>query len=282
MNGFGLLVWREWRCNRTMLVVTIALIAVLLSMILLATAPTPENAQQNAVGDAPSVARARQRTPENTRGIARVDARPDPQAIEQRRAKPVAAIGSGQSLLGAGSVAAYLTVLFGTVLLPLVAANMIAGERADRSAEFIAALPVSRGVRLAAKGAFLAIVAAATWTPILSIAASMRTSGAIGRDEPAVLGLIATFTLLAMAIAWLAAACFESPVIAAAVAIALPPAVPLAMITVPAIGRLAAFKSQEAFYALWLAAGGMPQPLTFLVAAALFAAGSALYLRRLE
>ena len=48
------------------------------------------------------------------------------------------------SMAVVGYFASWIAVHVSVFLLPLIAANSLAGERADRSAEFIAPLPVSR------------------------------------------------------------------------------------------------------------------------------------------
>jgi hypothetical protein len=94
--------------------------------------------------------------------------------------------------------------------------------------------------------------------------------------------MVATFTLLSTALAWLLAAWVESPVIAAVGAIAIPIAIPMFVFYVPTIANRLPFRDPSVFYSFWIDSAGMPQPLTFLVAAAFFAAGSTLYMRRLE
>ena len=49
-------------------------------------------------------------------------------------------------------VAAFFSIVISQLTLALLGGNAIAGERADRSAEFLAYLPVSRWRRLAATG----------------------------------------------------------------------------------------------------------------------------------
>jgi len=185
------------------------------------------------------------------------------------------------SMAVVGYFASWIAVHVSVFLLPLIAANSLAGERADRSAEFIAPLPVSRAVRLVAKVVLLAAVAIALWAPMLVVASLLRSSQLVKADDYLsgleLLGMIATFTLLATALAWLLAARIESPVIAAVMAIAIPVAVPWAMFCLQA-----PFLAPASFFGLWIDSEGIPQPLTLLVAAAFFAAGSALYVRRLE
>ncbi len=190
------------------------------------------------------------------------------------------------SMAVVGYFATWIAVHVSVFLLPMIAANSLAGERADRSAEFIAPLPVSRAVRLLAKVVLLAAVAIALWAPMLVVASLLRSSQLVKADDYrlglGLLGMIATFTLLATALAWLLAAWVESPVIAAVGAIAIPIAIPMFLFYVPTIANRPPFRDPSVFYSFWIDSAGMPQPLTFLVAAAFFAAGSTLYMRRLE
>ena len=185
------------------------------------------------------------------------------------------------SMAVVGYFASWIAVHVSVFLLPMIAANSLAGERADRSAEFIAPLPVSRAVRLMAKVVLLAAVAIALWAPMLVVASLLRGSQLVKADDYLsgleLLGRIATFAILTTALAWLLAGWIESPVIAAVMAIAIPVAVPWAMFSLHA-----PFLAPASFFGLWIDSEGIPQPLTFLVAAAFFTAGSALYLRRLE
>lgn len=185
------------------------------------------------------------------------------------------------SMTVVGYFASWIAVHVSVFLLPMIAANSLAGERADRSAEFIAPLPVSRAVRLMAKVVLLAAVAIALWAPMLVVASLLRSSQLVKAEDYRsgleLLGMIATFAILTTALAWLLAGWIESPVIAAVMAIAIPVAVPWAMFSLQA-----PFLAPASFFGLWIDSEGIPQPLTFLVAAAFFAAGSAVYLRRLE
>ena len=185
------------------------------------------------------------------------------------------------SMAVVGYFASWIAVHVSVFLLPMIAANSLAGERADRSAEFIAPLPVSRAVRLMAKVVLLAAVAIALWAPMLVVASLLRSSQLVKADDYRsgleLLGVIATFAILTTALAWLLAARIESAVIAAVMAIAIPVAVPWAMFCLEA-----PFLAPASFFGLWIDSDGIPQPLTFFAAAAFFAAGSALYVRGLE
>ena len=237
MNGFDQLVWREWRRSRTILFVALGIIVALLLLVFSQPQTPPETA-----GGKISVV--------------------DRMAV-------------------VGSFATWIAVHVSVFLLPLIAANSLAGERADRSAEFIAPLPVSRSVRLMAKVVLLAAVAIALWAPVLVVASLLRSSQLVKADDYRsgleLLGMVAAFTLLATALAWLLAAWVESPVIAAVGAIAIPVAVPWVMFSLQV-----PFLAPASFFSLWFDSEGIPQSLTLLVAAAFFAAGSALYVRRLE
>ena len=237
MNGFDQLVWREWRRSRTILFVALGIIVALLLLVFSQPQTPPETA-----GGKISVV--------------------DRMAV-------------------VGSFATWIAVHVSVFLLPLIAANSLAGERADRSAEFLAPLPVSRSVRLMAKVVLLAAVAIALWAPVLVVALLLRSSQLVKADDYRsgleLLGMVATFTLLATALAWLLAAWVESPVIAAVGAIAIPVAVPWVMFSLQV-----PFLAPASFFGLWIDSDGIPQPLTFFAAAAFFAAGSALYVRRLE
>lgn len=243
MNGFGQLVWREWRRSRTILVVALGIIVALLLMVF----STPQTPPERLAGSGHQVV--------------------------------------FNDVFAVVAIAAWIVSFLGAFLLPLIAANSLAGERADRSAEFIAPIPVTRSARLVAKVAQLAAVAIACWAPILWVLSLVRADDRIDGDygrSLELLGMVAAFTLLSTALAWLLAAWIESPVIAAAGAIAIPFAIPMVLLGVPTIARLQPFRDPSTFFGLWFTAGGIPQPLTLLVAAALFAAGSTHFLRRLE
>ena len=82
-----------------------------------------------------------------------------------------------------GYFATWIAVHVSVFLLPMIAANSLAGERADRSAEFIAPLPGSRSVRLVAKVVLLAAVAIALWAPVLLVAPLLGNSQLVKADD---------------------------------------------------------------------------------------------------
>lgn len=251
MNGFMALFRREWRRERALLFATVAVIAVLLPLFMV-VAPIP------SVADWPL--HRRRMTPRGTlENWSKVD--------------EWVAIVRFEAAIFVGMVSA--------VILPFLAAHSLAGERADRSAEFIAPLPVSRVSRLTAKIALLAAVASAIWMPIFAIAAYSRLPLAIPADERMLVVFSGAFTLLTTAIAWSLAAWIASPVFAAGMAIALTVAIPVLVFGVlPAAGVVPSLRQD--FLALWMNPDGTLAPVTIGVAVVLFALGGIVELRRLE
>jgi len=166
----------------------------------------------------------------------------------------------------------------GVLLAPLLAAHAVAGERADRSARFVASLPVSRTCRLSAKFAMLLALVPSLWVPyFLWLAFQPPNAGDLRFG-----GLVFTYTLMTTAIAWLLAAWLDSAILAGAVAIVVPIAVPLLhSIFAESIG-LRGEDRRGVWIWIWIGPQGLPSLLTLLVAAGLFAAGTAIYLRRAE
>jgi len=191
--------------------------------------------------------------------------------------------GSTENAIVILAYAAWVMAWLGVMLPPLLAAHAMAGERADRSARFVASLPVSRACRLCAKVVVLLGLVLLLWAPLLSWL-TLEPSEKLFRGIRDSCGFIATFTLLTTAITWLLAAWLDSVIIAAAVAISTPIAAPILFATFEEITGRHDSKSMAQFFDLWLGPGPdrLPTLLTLLVAAGLFAAGTAIYLRRAE
>lgn len=75
----------------------------------------------------------------------------------------------GLPFLSIAVTSGFISLLASLLTLALVGGNSIAGERADRSAEFLFSLPFSRWERLAAKLLFVALVVGVTCLTNLSI-----------------------------------------------------------------------------------------------------------------
>jgi ABC-type transport system involved in multi-copper enzyme maturation permease subunit len=106
------------------------------------------------------------------------------------------------------------------LMMAFIGGNAIAGERLDRSAEFLAYLPVSRGRLLASKLLVVLGLVALIWLPNLAILSTVLrllvprlVSG---------LELIATTGLTFFCVAWLFSALLQSPVLSVCLGL-LPP-----------------------------------------------------------
>ena len=183
---------------------------------------------------------------------------------------------TGKALRMFLEMAVHFALMLGVVFMPVLAAHAVAGERADRSARFVAALPVTRRCRLTAKVATLLGFVLMLWVPFLAWLVFQPPTHPPGPSGA--FGVAATLTLLTTALAWLLAAWLDTVVVAAGAAIFVPLAVWLLLSTLPQLE----WEDRAAFFGLWLRPDYAPTLLTLLVAAGLFAAGTAIYLRRAE
>ena len=95
--------------------------------------------------------------------------------------------------------------------MALAGGNAIAGERVDRSAEFMAQLPVSRGRKLAGKLLAVLILAAMAWLPNLLVLSTLGAGIVPAGDLWPILGTMAAMGLTFFSLAWLFSAMLESP-----------------------------------------------------------------------
>jgi ABC-type transport system involved in multi-copper enzyme maturation permease subunit len=113
------------------------------------------------------------------------------------------------------------------VTVAMLGGNAIAGERADRSAEFLAYLPASRWAIIMSKAVFALAVVALLWGPALAI--TYLIAPAIGEVDPDLIGfrddivpvLVSTAALLFGA-AWLGSAFLPTHTLATGFGIAMP------------------------------------------------------------
>jgi len=176
-----------------------------------------------------------------------------------------------------------LSSLYGLALseicLAFLGGNAIAGERADRSAEFLGYLPVARGRVLASKILAAAGIMALIWAPnllILAASAWMVKPLGIGQRDLeflwVALGNVAMTGLMFFCVAWLFSSILESPAIAACVGLITPFLL---------LGGL-----YWVSYLLDFPAEFNPAPwycgLCLVLASLSFAAGTWYYLRRVE
>lgn len=163
----------------------------------------------------------------------------------------------------------------------LAGGNAIAGERADRSAEFLATLPVSRARILAPKVTLASLALLAFW--LIDLLALYLTVASAQVDEEAcrnlrgtirtVVPLFGVSAVLAFGAGWLFSALRASPAIATALAMIAP--VALAMVSEAFIEALGAPPIEGRLWSTYVACG---PPL----GVAAFVAGTLHYLRRVE
>jgi ABC-type transport system involved in multi-copper enzyme maturation permease subunit len=168
------------------------------------------------------------------------------------------------------------------LLVALLGGNAIAGERADRSAEFFAYLPVPRRHALLSRLAVVLSAALLVWLINLAVlywlaphvgAMTSSDARAFAADRRKFVPLIAVTAGLAFGTAWLCSSLLSSPSIAAAVGILAPGALSLVLVTLREIAdvRHTTFDIVPWYVGLAPAIG-----LIF------FAAGCVYYLRRVE
>ena len=161
--------------------------------------------------------------------------------------------------------------------IALLGGNAIAGERVDRSAEFLACLPLSRRRILAAKLLFTSAVLAGIWLPNL---AALAISVLVGSPNPEggalVLKNIGVTGLVFLGVGWLLSSMIESPTISIFVALAVP------LIVLSAISGVGYFlgvrddRHYAAFLSFWY------ELVSVAIALSSFGAGTVYYLRRVE
>ena len=162
--------------------------------------------------------------------------------------------------------------------LALLGGNVIAGERADRSAEFLAYLPISRARALAAKLTLVASTAALIWIPNLLIAwlasacipekmRSLYTVELIGRAIPHAAITGAVF----FSVAWLLSSILESPTFSVCGGLITPVLIMSAVYMVCWPFGI----PEDVLGSWWLG-------ISLVLAPACFVAGTAYYLRRVE
>jgi ABC-type transport system involved in multi-copper enzyme maturation permease subunit len=197
----------------------------------------------------------------------------------------VGALESGVAVLSGNLfISGLYSVVLSQLTLTLVGGNAIACERADRSAEFLAYLPVSRAKILASKLIVALGVAALAWIPnlvILTIASAGVSASAVQHAVGArqafvffgwdTLGTIAVGGLASCCVAWLFSSVLESPTFSVCAGLMTPP---LVLASAAWLFRLLGFPRSSLFW--WFC-------LTCLaLSAASFAGGTLYYLRRRE
>ncbi len=180
---------------------------------------------------------------------------------------PVLLAGAGLYSLGLGQVT-----------VALLGGNAMAGERVDRSAEFLLALPISRSKILTSKLLFTLVVVAVIWINALLGWCLMMTSPELEKsfyDDRIYIGIanIATVGLLFFGVGWLFSSFLSSPTFAVAAALMAPLLVASGMVTTIYFFKLSPGKVE---YIGWFIG------VCLTLALACFSAGTWHYLRRVE
>lgn len=113
-----------------------------------------------------------------------------------------------------GYLALY-SIALSQVAVVFMGGNAIAGERLDRSAEFVAVLPISRLHRIVSKLLISSIATAITWLPNLLLLLMVSAVGSFNQREVAAAITMITFTAItaftAYAVAWMVSSFQTSP-----------------------------------------------------------------------
>ena len=195
-----------------------------------------------------------------------------------------AAVSSKATLSGWGGYLAesgIYSLAISQMTVALIGGNAIAGERVDRSAEFLASLPITRGKILASKLLFALTVVAAIWLinacafcPLLATVRHLPPMEArYYEDFPPMVAHIAMTGLLFFCVAWLFSSFLASPTYSVFAGLATPV---LFFLTTDLIGRV--------FGAWRIASAAELSYRTFCLSFSpvCFAIGTWYYLRRVE
>jgi ABC-type transport system involved in multi-copper enzyme maturation permease subunit len=173
-----------------------------------------------------------------------------------------------------------LGISFGTITF--LAGNAIAGERADRSAEFFAYLPVPRRDALLSRIVVALTPALLVWLINLAIVFSVPWFGEqhLPRDvrqlaqlRDRAVAIIALITVLAFGVAWLCTSLLRSPAIAASLGLLAPGILFVVLETMKEIAYARHAEFDDGLWYAWLAP---------VLACLAFATGCVYYLRRVE
>lgn len=177
------------------------------------------------------------------------------------------------------STAAQASLIISQLTILLLAGNIIAGERRDRSAEFLAYLPPPRSTILTSKALLSLVVAVVIWGVYLlmaevAIPAIQAEASREHREGFALArGLLLAIGVAVFGMAWLGSAMLESPTYSAAIGV-------FAAISVPIVLNFVSiatgFPEHGEPYFRWL------QTSLFALGVLGFVAGWCYYVRRVE
>lgn len=176
---------------------------------------------------------------------------------------------SGEAFL----VASLYSLIVSQLTLALLGGNAIAGERADRSAEFLAYLPLSRGRMVVAKLLLALLTTAVIWCfnwPLLLIYHAEFDRTII---VSTIMGMTAVVGFTFFCVSWLVSSLQSSPTFAVCAGLVLPWFV---MMVIGAVGWLLDYEPTGRIMDRWFVASCL------VLAVTSFAAGTWYYLRRVE
>ena len=125
--------------------------------------------------------------------------------------------------IGNFATSSIFSLIISQLLIALIAGNAIAGERADRSAEFLASLPITRKKILASKLLLsLAIVAVIWLTDASALMWLLSLLPKATEPFPEMLGLIAVTAAVFFSVGWCLSSFLASPTFAVAGALLTP------------------------------------------------------------
>jgi ABC-type transport system involved in multi-copper enzyme maturation permease subunit len=166
----------------------------------------------------------------------------------------------------------------GQITIALIGGNVIAGERVDRSAEFLASLPISRRKILLSKLLLSLAIAAVIWGNLFVSWLLMNTSPELaeqlhGRQIIMPIAIIAAVGLLFFGVAWLFSSFLSSPTFAVAAALIAPLLVGWGLM---GIGYLSGVTDRDLNFPYCYSG------IASVLGLACFAGGAWYYLRRVE
>jgi ABC-type transport system involved in multi-copper enzyme maturation permease subunit len=176
------------------------------------------------------------------------------------------------------AVAGLYSLGLGQLTIALIGGNAIAGERVDRSAEFLASLPLTRKKILASKLLLALAIAAVIWANALLTWCLMKMSPDVERliyDErfALVVANIATTGLVFFCVAWFFSSFLSSPTFAIAGALVTPLLVASGIV---AVVYLLELPLNDTNFEHWY------YGVSLTVALVCFGVGTLYYLRRVE
>lgn len=163
------------------------------------------------------------------------------------------------------------SVMLSLLTVALLGGNVIAGERVDRSAEFLAYLPPSRRAIIASKALLTALACLAMWGLNLPIMLVASPDGVTMATLEKLAAPLAGTTLLLLGVSWMCSSFLSRPAIAACIGIAATVSVAATTARMATVWQLD--KQQAIRGYAWIA---------LILGLLCFAVGTLYYIRRVE